>query len=168
MIFEKGTIMVDELKARAELITLLDEMRERALTAAPVEIDFGQLAETITNTEFDHPFMIVDGRVVDVNEMSIKPGKSYRPTVYAPSVYHVEDTTDIMIDGGGWEAVSYGMTGQYGYNGPVMHASEYVGPGIAETLAEYEPGTIFVMCVVETLDDDEEPAGWVILRKDSS
>lgn len=109
------------------------------------------LAKSITNVEFDHPFMIVAGEVVDAPA-----------GIHAPEVYH-DDDLDVVIMGP-WEAVSHGMTGQHGYRGPVMHSSEFVGPGIAEVLAEYEPGTILVMCVVETLDDDEEPAGWIILR----
>lgn len=120
-------------------------------------IDFDSLAREIDLADFDHPF-VIDGELInDAPEQ-----------VYAPSVYH-DDHDDIMIDGSGWEAVSGGMTGQYGYRGPVLHPSEYVGQGIAQALVEdHEPGTIFVLVVVNVLpdgeDDDPEPAGWVILK----
>src|SRR5262245_35140668 len=51
--------------------------------------------------------------------------------IYAPEVYH-DDVHDMLIDGIlhaeslWWEALT-GYTGQYGYRGPVMHASEFVG-----------------------------------------
>ena len=59
-----------------------------------------------------------------------------------------------------------GWTGQHGYNGAVMHASEqFAGP-----LANYviSRAGVYVLTVVEVLADDEdaneEPAGWAILR----
>jgi hypothetical protein len=118
-----------------------------------------ELAAKITRVEFDHPFVINGDDVEDAPS-----------SIYAPSVYHQDGTPDVMIDGDGWETVSDGWTGQYGYRGPVMHASEFVGSGIAEDLTDpdrFDPGTIFVMCVVEVIDDAEsdEPAGWIMLRK---
>lgn len=109
--------------------------------------------------EFDAPFQIVNGELV-------------RPAdVWAPEVYHSEEN-DIDIQGDGWYAMT-GYTGQDRYNGPVMHASEYLGGGMAEDLIEMateEPDTVFVVVTVEVLpddDDDEEPnpAGWVVLYR---
>jgi len=119
-----------------------------------------ELAAKIQSQDFDHPFQIVGDDVEDAPS-----------GIYAPSVYHQDGTPDVMIEGGEWEAVSYGWTGQHGYRGPVMHSSEFVGAGIAEDLTDaerFDPGTIFVMCVVEVLPEegetDQEPAGWIMLR----
>lgn len=59
----------------------------------------------------------------------------------------------------GWTLLT-GWTGQYSYNGPIMHASEYVGGRLAEHILE-NPG-IYAVTTVETLDNGEEAAGWVI------
>lgn len=116
------------------------------------------LAQTINAIEFDHVFTLhPDGTVTDGSG-------------HAPEVFH-DDETDIVIFGAGWTALT-GMTGQYAYNGAVMHSSEYIGKRIADyllELAQDEPLT-FVVVVVECLpdndDDDPEPAGWAILLRD--
>jgi len=104
--------------------------------------------------DFDHPFVVTkEGILEDAPE-----------GVYAPSVYH-DDDEDVMIDGDGWEALT-GFTGQYGYNGAVMHASEFIGGGLAEAVLT-TPG-VYVAVVVNVLDDAEgesEPAGWAVLRQ---
>lgn len=80
--------------------------------------------------------------------------------VYAPDVYS-DDTVD-----GPWELVSGGYTGQYGYNGPIMHPSEYFGGGMARDILS-EPGTYVI---VEVADSDTgsfpdgDPIGWALLR----
>ena len=120
------------------------------------------LAERINAFEFGHVFTLhPDGTITEPRG------------IYAPDVCH-DDATDITIDGKGWRALT-GMTGQYGYNGAVMHASEYIGKGIADYLLELaadEPQT-FVVVVVECLPDEDEdedadvePAGWAILMAD--
>jgi hypothetical protein len=121
---------------------------------------YRELAEKIQRTEFDHPFQIVGDAVEDAPR-----------GIYAPSVYHQDGPDDVMIESDDWEAVSYGWTGQHGYPGPVMHSSEFVGAGIAEDLSDaerFDPGTIFVMTVVEVIADegeeDQEPAGWIMLK----
>lgn len=120
------------------------------------------LAQAIQDLSFDEAFTIT---VFDeaVSRLSFPSG------VYAPNVDH-SDHHDIDIDDPGWEALT-GFTGQYGYSGAVMHASEFVGREIARELvrlADDEPQT-FVMVVVSAgvLEDGEEdePAGWAILRK---
>lgn len=65
----------------------------------------------------------------------------------------------------GWEPVT-GFTRQYGYRGPIMHASEQLAGGMARALAA-TPGT-YVVVPVETLPEDEhsdfQPVGWALLR----
>jgi len=137
--------------------------------------------------DFDHPFTVSDdGTLSDAHD------------VYAPEVYH-SDTDDIEIDGIAgrtgkvWEAL-HGYTGQYSYNGAVMHASEFLGGALADDILA-TPGTYVVtvvnaQCVCEPHDthmswfgtalyceteqnaycnfectcDSDEPAGWAILR----
>lgn len=142
--------------------------------------------------DFDHPFILdgstVAGRIFDADGF------------YAPRVVH-DDSTDITLDGSTvdeseWEAIT-GATGQEGYNGAVLHSSEFIGSGLAETMHELasEVPQVFVIvsCEVEASDDeiyaaceengldsnkpddwsaaceiadqDQEPAGWVILYR---
>lgn len=122
------------------------------------------LAEQIHAIDFDHPFTLhPDGTITDA------------PGVYAPAVWH-DDETDVMIDGAGWRALT-GMTRQDGYHGAVMHASEYIGRGIANYLLDMvvdgEEPIMFVVVVVECMPDEDdedgmdvEPAGWAILRRE--
>lgn len=110
---------------------------------------------TSTTFEFDCPFTVhADGSVTDA------------PGVYAPEVYHSDDD-DVEIHGVGWDAL-VGYTGQYGYHGAVMHASEQFAGGIREDVLAM-PGT-YVLTVVEVMPEDDdpepEPAGWAVLRKD--
>lgn len=69
------------------------------------------------------------------------------------------------VDGTGWELVS-GFTGQYGYNGPLMHESEYMGGGIVQYTID-TPGIYTVQYVAAWTDPDFEEydyVGWVLLR----
>lgn len=65
----------------------------------------------------------------------------------------------------GWQPVA-GLTGQYAYNGAVMHPSEYLGGAMAERLAA-TPGT-YAVVAVESFDPDggdAEAIGWAIMRR---
>lgn len=53
----------------------------------------------------------------------------------------------------GWELLK-GFTGQYSYNGPVMHASEFIGGGLERHIRE-TPG-YYVALVVEARCDYEK------------
>jgi len=102
------------------------------------------------NPEFDCPF------TVDSNE-SVTASKD----IYAPSVYSNDDT-DIVIDSPDWSALT-GYTGQHGYNGAVMHSSEYFGGKLyADVMST--PGTYAIVEVRDILDDDE-PVGWCVVRR---
>lgn len=67
-----------------------------------------------------------------------------------------------------WELLS-GFTGQYGYNGVVLHQSEFIGGGLADHILS-TPGyyvAVTVECEGPENDRDEnenseEPAGWVV------
>lgn len=96
------------------------------------------------------------------------------PGIYAPEVYvdcdddgqiSRDDDAEMMrvIESAGWTVVN-GYSGQQGYAGPIMHPSEFIGGGIEDHIREI-PG-YYVVCSVETLDDDETPAGWVLLFRE--
>lgn len=123
--------------------------------------------------EFDSPFTVFPGGNI-INPIG----------VYAPSVEHSE-TTDIEIDGcapndSNWEPFSVRYTGQYGYTGAVMHASEQLSGALAADILA-TPGT-YVICAVEAPCTEDEPcfpdepnhciehgcdafpAGWTVLK----
>lgn len=122
-------------------------------------MDYAALGELIQRQEWDTPFSLGGSDPIVVID---------HPDVLAPEVYH-DEKLDVYVEcADEWVTVTGGMSGQYGYRGAVMHASEFIGAAIAERLDQaYERGTVFVVCVVESSVDelDAEPAGWCILRK---
>jgi hypothetical protein len=123
--------------------------------ATTVDLDRNPYALN-TIMEFDH-VIYVD------NDGTVSDGL---PELYAPELYVDEDGNDIFEAGDdGWTLMD-GYSGQYGYSGPVMHPSEFIGGRLAEDILE-RPGW-YVAIVAETLGDDEtEPAGWAVARIDA-
>ena len=82
------------------------------------------------------------------------------PDWYAPSL------NDGVLDGAGagWELLG-GYSGQYGYSGPIMHPSEYIG-GRMERDILARPGLYVALVDYPTGDPDEdespEPDGWAV------
>ena len=80
--------------------------------------------------------------------------------VHAPTLF------DDELDDPRWSFFSTGYTGQYGYNGPVMHDSEYIGGALARDILE-TPG-VYAAIVSSYTDDDEDAdnitEGWAIVR----
>jgi hypothetical protein len=112
--------------------------------------------------EFDHVVQVGEGGAVTDAE-----------GVYAPELHMETDDDGQILDAHerdyieqarrqGWQLLT-GWTGQYGYRGPVMHSSEFVGGALAEHILE-TPGT-YVVTAVET---DDEPAGWVVAYREPS
>ena len=116
--------------------------------------------------EFDSPF-----RITETGEME-------SVYVYTPYVEH-DETDEYTIDGiprksqSVWEAFSTGYSGQYGYRGPVMHASESIGGALAADILS-TPGVYLVTAVETDCEGAEafcaydngcdcEPAGWIVL-----
>ena len=75
-----------------------------------------------------------------------------------------------------WE-IATGMTGQYSYNGPLMHESEYFGEGVLASLMEDRTEPLVVALAVvgdysdeAFADEDSEdlgaPFSWVILYRE--
>ena len=151
-----GTVLASELVAQYARET---EAVFYAETARRQE-----LADSLNDKmDFDHPVTVgPDGTVTDAKG------------VYAPELVMFVDEDGQDIDdgdegikrqarGAGWTLLE-GWTGQYGYRGPVMHPSEFVGGRLAEHIIA-TPGT-YVVTAVETDDGDDEPAGWAIAYRE--
>lgn len=97
--------------------------------------------ETLNNfMEFDHVIRVhPDGTV------------SEPEGIYAPELHEGE------LSGNGWTLLN-GYSGQQGYRGPIMHASEFIGGGMADDILS-APG-LYVSLVDGT--DDGEPEGWAV------
>jgi len=73
-------------------------------------------------------------------------------TITEPRDIHIYAELDVMPNGEddfsiseGWELLK-GFTGQYGYNGPVMHPSEFIGGGLERHIRE-TPGYYVTLVV---------------------
>ena len=128
-------------------------------------LDYNGIADAINRTDFDHPFTIDPDGVPTIVHAS---------GVYAPECYHIDGAgpwsptnpdVDLCGSESEWEFASTGYTNQYAYRGPVLHTSESVSASMAQDFVENYPGAVFVMCSVECIDDQDNPAGWVILRR---
>lgn len=101
--------------------------------------------------EFDHVVeVLVNGLIIDRNDL------------YAPECYDDGQGKIDFAGAVGWSALD-GYSGQYGYAGPIMHPSEFIGGRMADDIAS-TPG-VYVVVVISDLDDLEgEPSGWAALR----
>lgn len=101
------------------------------------------------------PATVAGPDLVTLDEGSLEVRIDHRDPLFAP-----------------WTPVD-GYSGQHGYRGPVMHASETLsGSMAADVLAVDEP-TVYVLAEVSTITPSgdiavEEPAGWMLLRHRSS
>lgn len=100
----------------------------------------------------------------------------YTDTMYGPEMAYVYlDADGQMVDNtvemggyGDWELLT-GFTGQYGYSGPIMHDSEYIG-GRLETHIRENAG-YYVAVIVDGLTEDvtadeNVPVGWALAFKE--
>lgn len=109
--------------------------------------------------EFDHVIEVYASGHVETDVAAC-----WAPQLYATSDAdgsHVPGTDADLIDQAkrqGWELLT-GITGQYGYSGPCMHASEVVGGGLADRILA-TPGYWVTVVVWEI--DDSEPDCWAL------
>lgn len=99
--------------------------------------------------EFDHVIRVhADGTVTDA------------PDVWAPDMRDgtLDTYRHIASQPVGWTLMT-GYTGQDRYHGPCMHASEYIGGGMAQDILD-APG--LYVALVDYASDDSEPEGWGI------
>ena len=116
-------------------------------------------ADTLSEEiEFDHiVYSHGDGTISDVNPYVAGWG----PELY---ICEQEDGTWTMEDVEAPWTLLTGFSDQHGYDGPMMHASEYIGGGLARHILE-TPG-FYTAGVVDPLPLDEDsndaPDSWVV------
>jgi hypothetical protein len=92
--------------------------------------------------EFDHVITVhEDGSITD------GPQSLYAPTL-----------EDEELDDRRWSFFSAGYSGQYGYSGPIMHNSEYIGGRLADDIIA-TPGIYAAVVAYWTNDDPDDDAG---------
>lgn len=95
------------------------------------------------------------------------------PGLYSPELSAINEdgghTADTDLDlcrqaqEYGWQLES-GWTGQYGYSGPCMHSSEFIGGSLADHILA-TPGYWVAVVVYE--DDDSEPQHWALAYRET-
>lgn len=93
--------------------------------------------------EFDHVIEVTAaGDIID------------RSDLYAPDLYDDElaDPDWVLLDG---------YSGQHGYSGPMMHASEFIGGRMASDILA-DPGVY--VALVDYRSDGGEPTEWAVAR----
>lgn len=117
--------------------------------------------------EFDHIIHVDWNGYVTEPDKDEKGKSLWAPEVeFLPGDWEMGTRADVYV-GGEWEAMM-GCTGQYGYNGPIMHESEFIGGGMERRILE-TPG--YYVCAVVEKDydeetDDRELVGWVCLYRE--
>lgn len=97
--------------------------------------------------DFDHVIHVdADGNVTDAW------------TVYAPDLY------DNEIYASEW-ALLDGFSGQYGYSGPMMHSSEFVGGGLERHILE-NPGYYVTLVNYDSEGGDHD--SWAIAYREDA
>lgn len=94
------------------------------------------------------------------------------PDEYAPDVTLCDYTTgngDVEVDNPQWGVVT-GKTGQYGYNGAVMHPSETASDELVIEWVREADGDLFAIVEVRDVDGsypDGDPIGWAVAYRKS-
>lgn len=105
--------------------------------------------------DFDHPVRVdTDGTVTDEGLENVHAPELMDETIYSDE----------------WEFFSTGYTGQYGYNGPILHNSEQIGGGLERDILA-SPG-VYVAVVAQWTaeegagDDGSSTSieGWAVLK----
>lgn len=115
-------------------------------------------ADTLNSVmEFDHVIQVHDDGTVT------EPTNVYGPDHIWQETDSEGSCIDDVVHGlEGWSVMT-GYTGQYGYNGPVMHTSEYIGGGMARDILSTP--RLYVALVVN--DSDGDSFGWAVAYKDA-
>lgn len=129
--------------------------------AAPVRIQHEALSELMDL-----------GRVVRSEGSGKVVDNGYDHGLYVDEIQYVysedDGSTDEPEAPSGWEYLR-GFSGQHGYGGPVLHASESMSGGLAEHIID-NPG-LYAVVAIEALpadlnsNEESEPVGWGVLRR---
>jgi hypothetical protein len=100
--------------------------------------------------EFDHVI-----RVHDDGTVTSVPGARV-PELFDEELYSPE-----------WSLMN-GYSGQYGYAGPIMHSSEFIGGGLERDILA-QPGLyVSLVSYVTTEDeDDDDISGWAVAYREA-
>lgn len=99
---------------------------------------------------FDHVIQVhADGMVTDA------PDTVHAPDLYDGELHHSPGSPE-------WTLMD-GYSGQYGYSGPLMHQSEFIGGGLARDILA-APG--YYVALIDVTSDDE-PTEWAVARADA-
>jgi len=117
-----------------------------------------QTKELNSIMEFDYVIKVENGTITENLEN--------RRELWAPECLYNEFGDDKHIQPGqGWTLLE-GYTGQYSYNGPVMHSSEYIGGRMETDILANDGYYVALVCEVMSDDPDaaenDEPAGWCV------
>ena len=120
-------------------------------------VDWTEVADRINNIEHGSWSINVDGTVTEDGVHGLE--------CLGYLITDMVDTPGEVIEG--WEPIR-GITGQYGYNGAVMHPSEYIGAGLCKSMAE--DGGIFCIEYVQNIDINDDTyednlVGWCLLKR---
>lgn len=96
--------------------------------------------------EFDHIIYVDSVGIAQTNEMCSR--------LHAPELH---DST-LMADTDDWSLLN-GFSGQYGYSGPMMHSSEFIGGGLARHILS-NPG--YYVALVNYDSDSDDLTEWAI------
>lgn len=115
--------------------------------------------------EMDHVIYVDgDGLVSDARDVHAPEVNTDHLDDDAGSVLKEHEATMVEdVRRQGWELES-GWTGQYSYNGVGMHASEFIGGGLAEHILT-TPG-YWVACLVMLADGDGDADSWVVAHRE--
>lgn len=116
------------------------------------------------------------GHVVYSNGTGVVIGSLVTAPLANEVVYQMLDSDGQCVDDEihdlyqGWELLR-GFTGQYGYNGPVMHPSEFIGGRLEDHIRDN--AGYYVAVAVEGMPEDydgvrdDEIIGWAVAFKES-
>lgn len=112
-----------------------------------------------TIMEFDHVVRVDgDGNVSDVDVPFFAPEVVVETDADGSILGEHEAEMLRSIRAQGWDLLT-GFTGQYSYNGPIMHSSEYIGGGLEKHILA-NPG--YYVTVVVAVDLDDPSPGWAV------
>lgn len=117
--------------------------------------------------QFDHVIEVHGGIASDSNVYATSPVE-VSIELDADGSVTAEAEADMIqsVKDKGWELLT-GYTGQYSYNGPMMHQSEFIGGRMAHDILSTDGYYVAIYPYYHTADPDEdvEPDTWMVAHK---